>query len=482
MTSKKQSGFVSLDAEQAALGAALFDNEILDRYEGMLAPADFSDPIHGLIYETMIWLRGQGRLAGPVAVDAALKNSKGYQEANGLKYVESLAANVPSTAGAVDYARIVADFAMRRGMYSIGAEMMRRAEAQGPEDSLIKQADAAEEALAELFDRGGEAAGKTIRTAMAEFMEKLVARDGAEPGYLCGLKDIDEKLGGFRPGKLYIIGGRPGMGKTTAMTKIAANMARDGGVAIWTGEMDADDLPVMMVTDLMRDYRIRLEYLQAEKGIFSQREFQVFQECSKIIGDLPILIDDTPTPTLAHIRRFARRAVRRFKSRGIEMRALIVDYLTLVKKNDRLVGTERIGELTKGLAALARQINAPVIVGSQLSRNVESRENLRPVLSDLRESGDIEQDAFAVILLYREAYYHARREPKKSQVQAHEDWLLEGDRLRVEKPLEWIIAKNRRGPVGAVTTWCEIETGAIRDRDFKTDDPTGEIYGDGFSL
>lgn len=466
---------VSLDAEQAILGACLFENDLIDQAADILSDEDFYDPVHGLIFNAICVLRSQGRLANPITLHAYLQGSRGYQDANGQKYLEQMAAAVPSTASALDYARHVAELHQRRGLYEIGKELQERAADMPPDDSPRRQSDEVEEALAALFDRDGKASSiKSAKSAMAQWMEDQLAREGEPPGHPTGLDELDDKLGGLRPGKLYIIGGRPAMGKSTSLIHLARRMADAGGVGFVSAEMEATELPVMMATDVMRDQGIRLPYLQAEKGVFSEREYAIFSECAAEIAEKPILIDETNQPSLGHVRRFAAHCARKFKAMGVPFRALMVDYLQTMGKNPRLRGTEAISELTKGLIAVGKKYGVPVIVGSQINRGPEGREDKRPTMADLRESGDIENDAYAVILLYREAYYHARSEPPKDKAQKHEDWEIERSRLMVEKPQEWIIAKNRRGPTGTVITWCEIETGAIRHRAFNPHDPTGQ--------
>lgn len=470
---RSSSALYSLDAEQALLGAILFDGDTLEIADEIVRAEDFYDPVHAMIFAEARAMRDDGARISPVAIDARLAGSAGYQEMKGRDYLTDLAANVPSTVMAPDYAKIIADYAARRGIYAAAQEMIERAGDMKSKPHEI--ADAVDAQLADVFENRRTAArGVKAGDAFRSWMERVTARGEGLPGYDAGLTDLDDKLGGFRPGKTYIVAGRPGMGKTTLLAKIAANMAQGGGVAFSTLEQEAEDLPVMWATDLMRDHRIRLPYQQAERGIFTADEFATFEACAKTVAALPILIDDTPTASLPHIRRFARASARRFAAEGRPFRALIVDYLGLIRKNPALRGVDRVAEISQGLAHLARELDVPVIIGCQLNREVERRDDKRPTLADLRESGDIEQDAFAVMFVYREAYYHPRLEPKKSDLSKHQDWELEGQRLAAEKPLEVIIAKNKRGETGAVRLWCEIETAAIRDRGFNPLDPFNE--------
>ncbi len=470
----------SLEAEQALLGAILFDNSVLGRVADFLRTEHFFDPVHQLIFVTAAQLIDAGKMASPITIDGQLAASPGYTEGGGRQYLQNMAANVPSIAGAPDYARHIADLAMRRAVATAADQLsnMVRTNRSAALRTLLDEADAKISAAIEIPQMSRL---KTVEDAVAETLEKMqTAIDGDGVGLNCGLSDLDEKIAGFRKGKLYIIGGRPGQGKSTLLNKLAAGIAETTGegVAIFTLEMEAADLPVMWATDRLRDKGIRLPYLQAEKGIFADDEWRAFENALRDVTALPILIDDTPSASLAHIKRFARRARRSFAAKGKNLGAIVVDYLGLIEKSRELQGTDRVAEITKGLLALARELDCAILCGCQLNRQLESRDEKRPYLSDLRESGDIEQDAFAVLFVYRDAYYHERSEPKgggagSKEAAKHEAWQLEMDRLRVERPLEVIIAKHRRGPTGTVTLWCEIETAAIRNRGFNVTDPIG---------
>lgn len=470
----------SLEAEQAVLGAVLFDNSVMGRVADYLRADHFYDPVHQLIFLTASTMIDAGKMASPLTIDLALSSSPGYIEAKGRSYLEQIAGSVPTLASAGDFAKIVADLAVRRALAKEADDLAAalRSSRTGDLSALL---DASDAKIAKALERPGAARLKTVADAVSESLAKMqTAADGAGVGLRCGLSDLDERIGGFRRGKLYIIGGRPGQGKSTLLNKLAAGIAETTGegVAIFTLEMEAADLPVMWATDRMRDRCIRLPYLQAEKGIFAEDEWAAFETALREVTALPILIDDTPSASLAHIRRFARRARRSFLAQGKRLGAIVVDYLGLIEKSRELHGTERVAEITQGLLALARELDCAILCGCQLNRQLESRDDKRPHLSDLRESGDIEQDAFAVLFVYREAYYHERSEPKSGAPMSkdaakHEAWALDMDRLKVERPLEVIVAKHRRGPTGTVTLWCEIETAAIRNKGFNLMDPTG---------
>lgn len=475
---KKREMF-SLQAEQAVLGALIYENKAFDGLPN-LRPEHFYDPVHGLIFETIVSLLAAGKTAGLITLDQRLSGNPGYQELHGRAYLERIAATIPSTAGLNDFAEVVINYALRRGVEAVAQALSEQIRNSTFDDDPRKMIDMAEEQLAGLLESGAQAGeGKSLREAFDSWMERIQARDSEATGHLCGLRDIDEKLNGFRPGKLYIVAGRPGQGKTTLLNNLAAGMAEKSGigVGISTLEMEAEDIPVMLITDRMRNHRIKLSYLQAEKGIFSDDEFAAFTKCAKEVTALPIKVDDSPGASLGHIRRFARRTKRKFAAQGIKMGALIVDYLGLIEKDQSLKGTEKVAQITQGLLKIGREMDIAILCGCQLNRELEKRDDKRPSLSDLRESGDIEQDAFSVLFVYRPSTYHEKAEPKKTDVKKHQEWQIEMDRLRAEKPMEVIIGKHRRGPTGTVQLWCEIETAAIRNRDFNPMDPLDRDRG-----
>ena len=452
----------SIDAEQAVIGAVMFDTAVFWRISGTLKCEHFFDPVHRLIFGACARLIESGKSAAPTLLESSLSSSQGFADVGGRGYLERLARSVPSLASVGDYARLIADLAARRRLQDAARAITALAA-----DRNGEAADAIREAERLIDGVSAEPTAvepKTIRAAIAEWLEESDRRirEEAAPGVLCGLTTLDEKLSGFRPGKVYIVAGRPGMGKTTLLNKIALGISERGPVAISTLEMSAADLSIMAVTDRMRDYGVRMPYIQAENGIFADGDWEPFQRAVRAIEALPILIDDAPSATVSHVRRFARRAKAHF---GSPLAALIVDYMGLIDSDRPEKLYERVTAISREVTRLAREMDIPVIVGCQINRAVEARDMKRPALADLRDSGAVEQDAFAVILLYRPAYYHAAAEPKKSDGK-YADWEIEMQRLRVERPLEVIIAKNRRGPTGTIELWCEVETAAIRDKPF----------------
>lgn len=450
----------SLESEQAVLGAILFDNEIYYRIASFLKTEHFFDPVHQLIYDTCGALINQGRLASPVMVDASLAAAPGYVEAGGRKYLEQLAANVPSTAGAPDYARVIFDMSVRRGLISVGSGMIERARDASLDDHPGAQLAEAEQALYKLAETGKYGGGfKSFRTAVSEAIDladAAVKRDGGLAGVSTGLRDLDHTLGGMHPSDLIILAGRPSMGKTALATNIALNAARaykaerqaDGSIRAVNGavvglfslEMAAEQLATRIIAETAN-----VPSNEIRRGEVDQEQFERIYHAARELESLPLYIDDTGGLTIAQLAARARRLKRQH---GLGL--LVVDYLQLLtgsssKRNDGRV--QEITEISMGLKALAKELNVPVIALSQLSRQVEQRDDKRPQLADLRESGSIEQDADVVMFVYREEYYLKRAEPRPDS-EAHAKWIADCDSAR--GVAEVIIGKQRHGPIGKV--------------------------------
>jgi len=451
---------VSLDAEQAILGAILFDNEVFYRAAAFLKGEHFYDPVHALIYDACSELVSSGRLASPVALDAHLARVAGYSEAGGKKYLEQLAANVPSTAGAVDYARIVFDFSVCRGLMSIGSEMVERAKGSSLDDHPGRQLEEAEQALYKLAETGKYGGGfQSFRSAITEAIElanAAVKRDGGLAGVTTGFRDLNHQLGGLHPSDLIILAGRPSMGKTSLATNIAVRAARahkaekqpDGSlktvegavVGFFSLEMASEQLATRIISEFsgVSSEKIR-------RGDVDRHEFDEIYHASRMLEELPLFIDDTGGLSIAQLAARARRLKRQH---GLDL--LVIDYLQLLsgsgKRHDGRV--QEITEISMGLKALAKELNIPILALAQLSRQVESREDKRPQLADLRESGSIEQDADVVMFVFRERYYLSRAEPREG-TEEHMEWL---ERCKeVGNTAEVIVGKQRHGPIGKVT-------------------------------
>ena len=449
----------SLESEQAVLGAVLFDNEIYFRVTGFLKTEHFYDPIHRLIFDACGALINQSRMASTALIDASLAAIPGYTEAGGRKYLELLAANVPSTAGALDYARVVFEMSVRRGLITIGGDMIERARVAMLDDEPGAQLADAEQALYKLAETGKYGGGfKTFRTAIADAIEiatAAVKRDGGLAGVATGLRDLDHTLGGLHPSDLIILAGRPSMGKSSLATNIALNVARayrperqpdgtikaaEGGVVgLFSLEMSSDQLATRIISEVSG-----VPSNEIRRGDIDQEQFDRIYHASRELESLPLYIDDTGGLSVGQLAARARRLKRQH---GLGL--LVVDYLQLLtgsgKRSDNRV--QEITEISMGLKALAKELQVPVLALSQLSRQVESREDKRPQLADLRESGSIEQDADVVMFIYREEYYLRRAEPSQDS-DKHAKWIADCDAAR--GIAEVIIGKQRHGPIGKV--------------------------------
>ncbi|MEQ8178544.1 MAG: replicative DNA helicase [Amphiplicatus sp.] len=449
----------SIEAEQALLGAILFDNEIFYRVAAYLKPEHFYDPVHQIVFDACARLISSGRLAAPTIVDTFLATSEGFREVGGRRYLEQLAAAVPSTAGAHDYARVIFDLAVCRGLMTIGGEMIERARTSSLDDDPGQQLQDAEQSLYKLAETGKYGGGfKTFRSAITEAIEiadQAIKRDGGLAGVATELKDLDMMMGGLHPSDLIILAGRPSMGKTSLATNIAVNAARsfkaerqpDGSmktvegaiVGLFSLEMAAEQIATRIISEFSRVPSERIR-----RGQVEPEEFDAIYHASRELEALPLYIDDTGGISIAQLAARARRLKRQH---GLGL--LVVDYLQLVTGSGRRSENrvQEITEISMGLKTLAKELSVPVIALSQLSRQVESREDKRPQLSDLRESGSIEQDADVVLFVYREEYYLRRSQPREGTPEFLE-WLQKCDEVR--GVAEVIIGKQRHGPIGKV--------------------------------
>ena len=474
----------NLEAEQALLGALLANNKAYERVSEFLAPEHFADPIHGRIFQAIARRIEGGQLADAVTLKAEFEHSGVLNEVGGTAYLAELLGAMVGIINAGDYGRTIHDAWIRRQLIDLGEVVVNRA--FGEEEAIDGRAqiEAAEQALFDLATRGStdggfiafdQALASAIRGA-----ERAFQRAGGVSGLATGLRDLDARLGGLHPSDLLILAGRPGMGKTALATKIAFGAAQalraeaEGTaravVAIFSLEMSAEQLASRILAE-----NARISSDRIRRGDIGQRDFDRFVQVSRELIGLPLEIDDTPAVTLSAMRTRCRRLKR---TRGLAL--VVVDYLQLMRP---AAGTRpenrvlEISQITQGLKAIAKELAVPVLALSQLSRAVESREDKRPQLSDLRESGTIEQDADAVMFVYRDEYYLQQRAPKQiahdseeKYQDALEKWQRDMD--RVYNKAELYIAKQRHGPTGKIDLFFEAEFARFADLDI-------EHHGDG---
>ena len=440
------------DAEQALLGALLHNNEALERVVETLRPEHFSNPVNGHIYEAICKLCEKGHVADPITLKDFFEKDEVLSEYGGVDYLIHLADSVVSIINTAHYGRLITDLYTRRKLVDVGETIVNDANDSAVDSSATEQIEKAEKQLFDLAMTGDSRAkfhslGDALKTSLTA-AEAAYKRDSHVVGITSGLRDLDAWLGGLHPSDLIIIAGRPSMGKTGLGTNLAFNAAKaykegsGGSVAFFSLEMSADQLATRILsqeTDISSD-KIR-------RGELRQTDFPKLIEATRQINELPLYIDDTPALSVAALRTRARRLKRQ---KGLDL--VVIDYLQLMQGNSRDGRVQEISEISRGLKALAKELNIPVIALSQLSRAVEQREDKRPMLSDLRESGSIEQDADVVMFIFREEYYLARQEPDGG-TEKYAAWQERMERIQNQADL--IIAKQRHGPVGTVKTFFE---------------------------
>ena len=452
----------NLEAEQALLGALLYDNGAYERLSDRLAAGHFREPFHQRLYAAIETHIRKGQLAEPILLADEFKRDPAFDELGGLRYRADLVDRAPPAANAPDDARAVYDLALRRELIRIGGDISSTAQQVGDSEITARdQIEAAEQQLYTLAESGSASTGfvpfsDALRGAI-DMAAEAYSRDGGLAGVATGLIDLDQKLGGLHPSDLLIIAGRPSMGKTALATNVAFHVARhyawepqpdgsrktvNGGVvAFFSLEMSAEQLSMRLLAEVSGVSSDRLR-----KGEIDASEFGRVRDAAIEIQDSPLYIDATGGLAIGKLAARARRLKRQF---GLDL--IVVDYLQLITAdagrggNDNRV--QEVSMITQGLKALAKELAVPVIALSQLSRQVENREDKRPQLSDLRESGSIEQDADVVMFVYRESYYKGRAEPREGSPE-HLAWQEEMD--QIVNLAEVIIGKQRHGPIGTV--------------------------------
>jgi replicative DNA helicase len=448
----------NIEAEQALLGALLYDNAAYERLSDLLQARHFFEPFHQRLFAAIEEHIRKGMLAEPIVLMERFKREPAFEELGGLRYLADLVDRAPPAANAPDYARVVYDLALRRDLIRIGGDIA--AAANDGDRTARDHIEAAEAQLYTLAETGTTSTGfvdfaNALRGAV-EMAAEAYGRDGGLAGVSTGLMDLDKQLGGLHPSDLLILAGRPSMDKTALATNIAFNVAKayawepqpdgsrktvNGGVvAFFSLEMSAEQLAMRLLADASGVSSDRLR-----KGEIDASEFGRIRDAAIEIQEAPLFIDATGGLSISKLTARARRLKRQH---GLDL--VIVDYLQLVTAGEgsRADGrVQEVSQITMGLKSLAKELGVPVIALSQLSRQVEQREDKRPQLSDLRESGSIEQDADAVMFVYRESYYLSRSEPRTGTPE-HLSWQEELD--QINNLAEVIIGKQRHGPIGTV--------------------------------
>ncbi len=445
----------NLEAEQALLGSILVNNDIIDEVSNTINPTSFYDPAHTKIYEVIETLNNKGMIANPITLKNFFEKDNMLDEVGGTEYLVKLTRFSGSTKQAIDYAKIIHEMYLRRELVLISDNLSSET-LDTKEQTAEKIIENTEKSLFDLAERGSfsqsflkfnQALDQTIETAT-----QAMKSDKGIVGVPTGLTALDEKLGGLHKSDLVILAGRPGMGKTALATNIAYHAAQNimsrqekSSIAFFSLEMSSEQLSTRILSE-----QARIKSDDIRKGKVTEEEINRYIETSRNIYNLPLFIDETPAITIATLCNRARRIKRLF---GVSL--IVVDYIQLMRapslsRSDNRV--QEISEITQGLKALAKELKVPVLALSQLSRAVEQRDEKKPQLSDLRESGSIEQDADVVMFVYREAYYLENKQPKLGSIE-HAEWQTKMN--DVNGLADIILGKQRHGPTGVVKVGFE---------------------------
>ena len=437
----------NIEAEQSVIGSILLSNEIFDEVTLVISSKNFYDPVHKRIFESLEKLIYGGLLANPITLKNYFEKEK--DDLNIPEYLVKITKFSTSSRQALEYSKLIFDLYVKRELIKISSEVIDKAKLNDLETDGQKLIENYERSLFDLAEKGSFSSSLIkFDEAMRQTIEMASSAYKNEEGIVgvpTGFKDLDDRLGGLHKSDLVIIAGRPSMGKTALATNIAFNAAKkiqDNGekssIAFFSLEMSSEQLSTRILAE-----QSRIKSNDIRRGKISEEQFDKFIETSKDISELPLYIDETPAISIAALSNRARRIKRLY---GLNM--VVIDYIQLMRASNSNNGrVQEISEITQGLKALAKELAVPVLALSQLSRAVEQRDDKKPQLSDLRESGSIEQDADVVMFVYREAYYLQGKEPRPATVE-HAEWQAKMN--EVSHLAELIIQKQRHGPTGNV--------------------------------
>ena len=455
----------NLEAEQSLLGTIILNNEYLSRVLEFLLPEHFYEPAHQKIYAHIIHnVEKVSIVANAITLKQFFENDENIKAVGGAKYLSTLLASASGIFDIADYGRVIYDLALKRKLVMIGEDVVNRVYKTENNLSAQEQIEQAEANLFDLAEKGGNGKSdfRNISFSIKETLDKTLLarkRDSHISGVSTGFTDLDKMLSGLQQSDLFILAGRPSMGKTAIAINIAVNACKYlnpnlddkknlKAVGFFSLEMSSDQLASRILS-----MECSINATKFRTGQLSENEWEVVATRSAEIAKMPFFIDDTPALSISAIRTRARRMLRK-NNLGL----LVIDYLQLIRGSSSRSAENRVqevSEITQGLKAIAKELNIPVIALSQLSRAVEQREDKRPQLSDLRESGSIEQDADVVAFIYRDSYYKERLRPPENEVDKFQKW--KSEMQQVAHKAEFIIAKQRNGPVGSVELFFDAE-------------------------
>ncbi len=437
----------NIEAEQSVIGSILLTNEIFDEIRPLISSKNFYDPMHQKIYIAIDKLIHKGMLANPITLKNYFENEK--DELNIPEYLVKITKFSTSTRQSIEYSKLIYDLYVKRELIKISDNIIDTAKLNDLNNDGQQIIENFEKSLFDLAEKGSfssnlikfdEAMKQTI-----EMASNAYKNEEGIVGVPSGLKDLDDRLGGLHKSDLIIIAGRPSMGKTALATNIAFNAAKNiqnkgekSCIAFFSLEMSSEQLSTRILAE-----QSRIKSNDIRRGKISDEQFDKFIETSKNIAELPLYIDETPAISIAALSNRARRIKRVY---GLDM--IVIDYIQLMRGTNFNDGrVQEISEITQGLKALAKELSVPVLALSQLSRAVEQRDDKKPLLSDLRESGSIEQDADVVMFVFRESYYLKNKEPRPATVE-HAEWQAKMN--EISHLAELLILKQRHGPTGTI--------------------------------
>lgn len=433
----------AVEAEMSLLGAMLFDpRAIADVVPIVKTGRDFHTPTHGLLYDVMVGIYDRTAALDMVQLNQELSDKGLLAEVGGLDFLVHLAGSVPSAANAAQYARIVREKATLRDLIAAGGEILRDAHAPGTEVQLVLEE--AEQRIFRIAQQREHASAESLQDLLAETVRLIEANEGRHlSGVPCGFVEMDDMLNGFQAGELLILAARPSMGKTALALNVMEQMALAGHpVGMFSLEMSKQQLVQRMVCA-----RGQIDSQRLRRNMLREEDYRRLMTACGDLAEAPVYIDDTPGLTLLQLRSKGRRLKDRY-----DIEAIIIDYLQLMSAGGRVESRQmEVSEISRGIKAMARELEIPVLCLSQLNRAAEQREGHRPRMSDLRESGAIEQDADVILMLHREEYYH----------KGEHEWAEQNpDKVGIA---EVIVAKQRNGPTGAVTLSWNSESTRFTD-------------------
>ena len=441
---------MNIGAEQALLGAIISNNLALEKVENFLEPEHFSSKINGLIFKTLKKLISNDQIADLNTLKVFLENDPDFISNGGISYLLKISENSISIINSKQYGELIFDLFIRRKLIDVGTDLINDSYDNYEDQNSNIIIEKTESDLYNLTNDGDSQKGPKqfddILSLTIDYAEKAYKKSDEVVGLKTGLNDFDKKIGGLHKSDLIIIAGRPSMGKTAFATNIASNICnkkineKKTNVLFFSLEMSSEQLATRVLSEISQ---ISSEGIRT--GNLSKTDFEKIIKASEKLKELSLFIDDSPALTISSIRTRSRRLKRKH---GLDL--IIIDYLQLISGESKNLNDNRVKEIsdiTRGLKAIAKELNIPVIALSQLSRKVEEREEKRPQLADLRESGSIEQDADLVVFLYREEYYLARTEPPEG-TEKHVMWTSKME--KVHNIAEAIVAKHRHGPISRV--------------------------------